>query len=110
MEQSLNRDIDELSSTFEKMMRPHKSKYAYPRPLPTATSASTVIDRQQHPIALAHHMDLPSRMRAIKVFNVMLARLWRRRCAEVCDLHELVRKYQVKVSYARQIAFPLDGR
>ncbi|XP_030568831.1 uncharacterized protein LOC115768396 isoform X2 [Drosophila novamexicana] len=103
MEQSLNQDIEELSSTFERMMRPHKAKYAYPRPatptpqrIPDSLSASGIV---------GHTMDMPSRMRAIKVFNVMLARLWRRRCAEVCDLHELVRKYQSKASTMRDDLF-----
>ncbi|EDW62817.1 uncharacterized protein [Drosophila virilis] len=103
MEQSLNQDIEELSSTFERMMRPHKAKYAYPRPatptpqrIPDSLTASGIV---------GHTMDMPSRMRAIKVFNVMLARLWRRRCAEVCDLHELVRKYQSKASTMRDDLF-----
>ncbi|TDG41213.1 hypothetical protein AWZ03_012361 [Drosophila navojoa] len=113
MEQNLNQDIDELNSTFEKMMRPHKSKCAYLRPSPSPILTGPISPRQQQPnatiqtvaTAAAQPMDMTSRMRAIKVFNVMLARLWRRRCAEVCDLHELVRKYQIKASSMRDDLF-----
>ncbi|EDW06053.1 uncharacterized protein LOC6585583 isoform X2 [Drosophila mojavensis] len=112
MEQNLNQDIDELNSTFEKLMRPHKSKYAYLRPSTSPILTDPITPRQQpnaiQTVATAttpQPMDIPSRMRAIKVFNVMLARLWRRRCAEVCDLHELVRKYQIKASTMRDDLF-----
>ncbi|XP_043660498.1 uncharacterized protein LOC122624837 [Drosophila teissieri] len=43
----------------------------------------------------AQEMDAGARLLAIRFFNLMLAKLWRRRRAEVCDLHTLVRKYQV---------------
>ncbi|XP_039497294.1 uncharacterized protein LOC120455310 [Drosophila santomea] len=43
----------------------------------------------------AQEMDARTRLLAIRFFNLMLAKLWRRRRAEVCDLHTLVRKYQV---------------
>ncbi|EDV91993.1 GH24665 [Drosophila grimshawi] len=43
-------------------------------------------------------MDMVSRMRVMKFFNVILARLWRRRCSEVCELNELVRKYESKIN------------
>ncbi|XP_017045951.1 uncharacterized protein LOC108091323 [Drosophila ficusphila] len=39
-------------------------------------------------------MDAKNNLLAVKFCNLMLARLWRRRKAEVYDLHALVRKYQ----------------
>ncbi|EDV45798.1 uncharacterized protein LOC6550995 [Drosophila erecta] len=39
-------------------------------------------------------LDAETRFLAIRFFNLVLAKLWRRRRAEVCDLHTLVRKYQ----------------
>lgn len=42
-------------------------------------------------------MDEPSRIMANRVLNVFLFKVWRRRCDEVHNLHELVRKYQQQV-------------
>ncbi|XP_017114167.1 uncharacterized protein LOC108137131 isoform X2 [Drosophila elegans] len=43
---------------------------------------------------LEQQMDAETRLLATRFFNIMLARLWRRRKAEVCDLNTLVRTYQ----------------
>ncbi|XP_016980120.1 uncharacterized protein LOC108045337 [Drosophila rhopaloa] len=56
--------------------------------------AVQVVDKQEALVVPEQQMDAETRLLAIKFFNLMLARLWRRRKAEVCDLHTLVRKYQ----------------
>jgi len=88
----LNKALEELESTFDKMPIADKAQYSYLCPGP-----QQLVTRPTQCQMIRQPMDPKSRLRAIKVFNVMLARLWRRRCAEVCDLHELVRKYQQKV-------------
>ncbi|KAH8396268.1 hypothetical protein KR222_007028 [Zaprionus bogoriensis] len=90
--------IKELALTFERMPKPPKAHTACICPRP-----------QQPPDPYAkgrlNQLDGPSRMRASKVLNVFLFRLWRRRCAEVHDLHELVRKYQHQVNIMRDDLF-----
>lgn len=53
--------------------------------------ASIAIDKQ------IDNMDETSRMRATKVINVFLCKVWRRRCTEVYNLHQLMEKYQKQV-------------
>lgn len=96
----LNQTLEELILTFEQMPKPQKAQYAYlcpgPQELITVPAPSQI---QLQP------MDPMSRLRASKVCNVLLARLWRRRCAEVSDLHELIRKYQQKANKMRDDLF-----
>ncbi|KAL7743199.1 hypothetical protein ACLKA6_016327 [Drosophila palustris] len=94
--------LEELESTFDKMPRAHKPQFSYLCPGPQQLVTAPKAKCQKIPMK---PMDPTSRMRAIKVFNVILARLWRRRCAEVCDLHELVRKYQQKANIMRDDLF-----
>ncbi|XP_034490167.1 uncharacterized protein LOC117793850 isoform X2 [Drosophila innubila] len=96
----LNKALEELESTFDKMPIAHKAQYSYLCPGP-----QQLVTRPTQCQMIRQPMDPKSRLRAIKVFNVMLARLWRRRCAEVCDLHELVRKYQQKANVMRDDIF-----
>jgi len=48
-------------------------------------------------------IDAGVRFLAIRFFNILLAKCWRRRTAEVNDLHTLVRKYQAHVSSSHQM-------
>ncbi|XP_052849262.1 uncharacterized protein LOC128260358 isoform X2 [Drosophila gunungcola] len=56
--------------------------------------AVQVADKQAALAVLEQQMDAETRLLATRFFNIMLARLWRRRKAEVCDLDTLVRSYQ----------------
>ncbi|XP_016946272.2 uncharacterized protein LOC108021954 [Drosophila biarmipes] len=56
--------------------------------------AVQVFDEQAVDLPDEQPMDVQNRLLAIRFFNLMLGKLWRRRRAEVCELHTLVRKYQ----------------
>ncbi|KAH8386434.1 hypothetical protein KR093_000456, partial [Drosophila rubida] len=119
-ETRLNRALQELESTFDKMPVPPQAHYSLlcpgPQQLLPAKSckdnggnasshrrlqlASLAVGQEQ-----GSRMDASSRLHAMKVCNVLLTRLWRRRCTEVSDLHELIRKYQLKANSMRDDLF-----
>ncbi|KAH8400255.1 hypothetical protein KR215_009561 [Drosophila sulfurigaster] len=113
-ETCLNRTLDELNSTFDKMPQPSKPQYSFLCPGPNQLITSAVSSSRSPSLSSPFYkdqqqntpkMDVASRMHAMKVCNVLLARLWRRRCSEVSDLHELVRKYQLKANSMRDDLF-----
>lgn len=65
-------------------------------PLAAQETASEEEDKEQLTLDT---MDAETRLRASKFINLMLAKLMRRRKAEVFDLHTLVRRYQDYVSF-----------
>lgn len=75
--------------SFEAMPKPHA--YAQCRKDDTTIGIDKQMQQQ------IDNMDASSRMRATKVVNIFLCKVWRRRCNEVYNLHQLMQKYQQQV-------------
>lgn len=90
IERRLFSAIEKLAIIFENMPKPPQSQRSY-RPSLGLNDVNHNVHMQ---IAT---MDETSRIMANKVINVFLFKVWRRRCDEVHNLHELVYKYQQQV-------------
>lgn len=90
IERRLFSAIEKLAIIFENMPKPPQSQRSY-RPSMGLNDVNHNVHMQ---IAT---MDETSRIMANKVINVFLFKVWRRRCDEVHNLHELVYKYQQQV-------------
>lgn len=90
IERRLFSAIEKLGIIFENMPKPPNSQRSF-RP---SLGLNNVNHNLHMQIAT---MDQTSRIMANKVLNVFLFKVWRRRCDEVHNLHELVYKYQQQV-------------
>lgn len=90
IERRLFSAIEKFAKIFENMPKPPKSHRSnWP-----SVSLNDISQNVHMQIAT---MDEPNRIMANKVINVFLLKVWRRRCDEVHNLHDLVQKYQQQV-------------